>query len=87
VDQPTNCPPWCVADHAVDDDFVARHRSRIHDLAVIAPDRGFDLMIEFSRLGDEPSTWVYLGDGTDQRLELSLESVRRLVDELRSAAG
>ena len=64
-----------------------RHRSSTIELPVIAPDRGLDLLIELSRIGDEPTTWVYVGDGTDQRLEISRESVARLVAVLSSAAG
>lgn len=26
--------------------------------------------------------WLYLGDGTDQRIEVSLESARRLIEEI-----
>ena len=53
---------------------------------MIAPDRGLELLIELSRIDDEPTTWVYIGDGTDQRLEISRESVARLVAVLSSAA-
>ena len=82
-----NCPTWCVADHAAEDESRARHRSVTLDLPVVAPDRGMGLMIELYRFGAEPTTWVYIGDGTDQRLELSRESVARLVEVLSSAEG
>jgi hypothetical protein len=41
-----------------------------------------DLVIEVYRLEGESTTWVYVGDGFDQYLEISLESIRRLVAEL-----
>jgi hypothetical protein len=85
VRDPSNCPTWCVADHAVEDESRARHRSEIIDVPVVAPDRAIDLMVELYRYGAEPTTWVYIGDGTDQRLELSRESVARLAAVLRSS--
>lgn len=83
----SNCPTWCVADHAAEDESRVRHRSATIDVAVVAPDRAMELMIELYRLDAEPTTWVYIGDGTDQRLELSRESVARLAAVLMRSAG
>jgi len=48
-------------------------------------------MIELYRVADGPTTWVYVGDGVEQRLELSVESAARFVIALgaaiRPAAG
>ena len=42
-------------------------------------------MIELYRIADGPTTWVYVGDGVEQRLELSIESAARLVATLATA--
>ena len=82
------CPEWCVARHeAEDENGVMRHRSVVLELGVIErteSSRGeaTDLVIEMYRLEGESATWVYVGDGFDQYLELSLESVARLAAAL-----
>jgi hypothetical protein len=90
VDEPAECPAWCVADHRPvaeggEDERTRRHRSAIVDLPAIAPDGALELMIELHRVDGETTTWVYVGDGTDQRLELSVESAARLVAALATA--
>jgi len=90
VEEPAECPAWCVADHRPvaeggEDERSRRHRSAIVDVAAIAPDRALELMIELYRIADGPTTWVYVGDGVEQRLELSIESAARLVATLATA--
>jgi len=83
------CPEWCVARHEVEDENgVMRHRSVVLELGVIertesSTGEATDLVIEMYRLEGESATWVYVGDGFDQYLELSLESVVRLAEALR----
>lgn len=80
------CPPWCVADHfAEDEPGQRRHRSRARTVAATqAPTkrggvRVGEFVVEVFRDDPAPTVWVYVGDGVDQYLELSLESTRRLV--------
>jgi len=82
------CPEWCVAQHQVEDEGgVRRHRSAAVSLGVIernvaSAGEATEVAIEMHRTEGESTTWVYVGDGFDQYLELSLESVRRLVAAL-----
>lgn len=85
------CPPWCVADHAADDEpGHVRHRSVTREVPVVREGRGADgphaaeLLVEVSRHADEAAVWVYLGDGWTG-FSLSLESAARLSDALQSA--
>lgn len=78
-----HCPPWCVAVHAVEDEgTVTRHRSNIVDVAAIQPAGATALMLEVHRTEGEPTTWVYVGDGERQYLELSVESAVRVAAAL-----
>lgn len=82
------CPGWCVARHEDEDENgMMRHRSAVLELGVIersesSAGEATDLVVELYRLEGESTTWVYIGDGFDQYLELSLESVLRLVTVL-----
>ena len=82
------CPPWCVADHRGElEGGVVRHRGPTVSLGVLLrhPDgrpQSAELMIEVHRSEGEQTTWVYVGDGTDQRLELSIESTALLAQAL-----
>lgn len=77
--QQAHCPPWCVAVHAIEDEGItARHRSPITDVAALQPEGAATLMLEVHRTEGEPTTWVYIGDGERQFLELSIESAQRV---------
>ena len=84
----TKCPPWCVADHAVEDEPGAvRHRGETRDVPVVLEGRGHggphsgELLVEVSRRHGEAVVWVYLGDGWTG-FSLSLESAARLSSAL-----
>ena len=84
------CPGWCVADHQAEDDpGEVRHRSAIVTVPVVSRTRAgpvaIDLMLEIFRSDRDATVWLYLGDGTDQRLEVALESAGRLVEALEAA--
>lgn len=90
---PTNdCPEWCVADHADEDEFgVVRHRGLTRAIPAVLEGRGSDgphtaeLLVERSRVAAE-ETWVYVGDGWSG-FSLSLESARRLSAALRDVVA
>lgn len=80
----TRCPPWCVADHAREDEPGAvRHRGATHAVPAVLEGRGHDgphsaeLLVEVSRRDEDAAVWVYLGDGWTG-FSLSLESAARL---------
>jgi len=83
VDEETNCPAWCVADHAVEDEGVARHRAAIIDMPIVSPNGGGELMVELHSTAGETTAWVYIGDGVEHSIELSRESTARLARVLR----
>lgn len=90
------CPSWCVADHAAEDEPRAvRHRGRTRDVPVVLegraddPPRSGELLVELSRRADEAAVWVYVGDGWTG-FSLSLESASRLssaLDDVLRDAG
>lgn len=87
----TQCPPWCVADHAAEDrPGVVRHRGETFAAPVVLEGRGHggphsaELIVEVSRRSEEVAVWVYLGDGWTG-FSLSLESAGRLSLALRVA--
>lgn len=87
----TRCPPWCVADHAAEDEPGAvRHRGETRAVAVVLEGRGSqgphaaELLVEVARRDEEAAVWVYLGDGWTG-FALSLESAVRLSEALSSA--
>jgi hypothetical protein len=78
------CPPWCVADHAAEDEpGSVRHRGPTRTVPVVLEGRGSagphaaELLVEASRGADEAVVWVYVGDGWTG-FSLSLESAARL---------
>jgi sirohydrochlorin ferrochelatase len=82
------CPPWCVADHATEDEpGSVRHRGVTHVVPVVLEGRGSngphanELLVEVSRCRGEMAVWVYLGDGWTG-FSLSLESAERLTAAL-----
>jgi hypothetical protein len=95
---PTPCPPWCVADHAVDDD---RGRMRHRGATVTVPGiavrgapphdvHGVELLIELHADHGDPVVAVYIGDGEDG-LDITTETaarvVRRLIETLQNAGA
>ena len=82
MNEETQCPAWCVADHATEDEGIARHRAAIVDVPVVSSSGAASLMIELHMLDGEPSAWVYVGDGVHEAIEISRESVNRLVQQL-----
>ncbi len=87
----TQCPPWCIADHAAEDEPAAvRHRGETFAVPVLLEGRGHggahaaELLVEVSRRDREAAVWVYLGDGWTG-FSLSLESAGRLSGALRDA--
>jgi len=92
-----SCPPWCVADHATDDEGgPQRHRSA----TVVVPGisirsgaphaiEGIEILIELHAEDGDPVVGVYIGDGVDSGLDITTETagrlVRRLVETLRAA--
>ena len=87
------CPEWCVADHDEEDEGErVRHRSVVTEVSVIernvaSAGEATEVAIEMHRTEGESTTWVYVGDGFDQYLEVSLESVRRLMATLGRVVG
>jgi hypothetical protein len=82
------CSPWCVADHATEDEpGSVRHRGATHVVPAVLEGRGSDgphadeLLVEVSRRQGEAAAWVYLGDGWTG-FSLSLESAGRLTAAL-----
>ncbi|TBN57533.1 hypothetical protein EYE40_09105 [Glaciihabitans arcticus] len=85
-----------MADHASEDEFgEVRHRSATVTVPVVARARAgptaTDMMIELWSRERDATVWLYLGDGSDQRLEVTLESAgllaAALARQLRTAAG
>ena len=93
------CPSWCVVDHLDEvGSAVLHHVARGRVVPVLcflgcAPETGEEqvesqeLVIVRHRYGAGRPTWIYLGDGSQQYLELSEESLRLLVGVLASCAG
>ncbi len=87
----THCPPWCIADHAAEDEPGAvRHRGETFPVSVVLEGRGHggvhaaELLVEVSRRSEEAVVWVYLGDGWTG-FSLTLESAGRLTATLSAA--
>lgn len=87
----TQCPPWCIADHAAEDEPGAvRHRGETFAVPVVLEGRGHggahaaEVLVEVSRRSEEAAVWVYLGDGWTG-FSLSLESAGRLSTALSNA--
>ena len=64
-----------------------RHRGPTVALGVLVrhPEAGaqaVELLVEMHQTARDASAWLYIGDGIDQRLELSVESAGRLAQVL-----
>lgn len=78
----SDCPVWCIADHAIEDEGRdRRHRSPTASLPGVR--RGVDgaaqsveLLVEVH--DDGTGTWVYLGDGVADGVDLTAGSAERL---------
>lgn len=94
------CPHWCAGEHSEHDHPDDRvHRSAGRTVAVIArslhptkeamvsSSEATEFEIGLSRRDGKTTTWVFIGDGAAHRIELSLESARRVGDELREVLG
>jgi len=92
------CPPWCVADHGVEDEHGAvRHRGATVSIPGIAirgtpphDVHGIELLVELHADDADPVVAVYIGDGTegiDITTETAGRLVRRLIDVLREAGA
>jgi hypothetical protein len=91
------CPPWCVADHADEDEgSVYRHRSETAVVPGLALRPGtrraveaIEILIEVHADNGDPVVGVYVGDGEQHGLDITVETadrlVRRLSEVLRSA--
>ena len=89
-DDRRSCPPWCVADHAAeDDDSAPRHRSETVVVPGIAIRPGvrrtvesIEILIELHAEDGDPVVGVYVGDGQTRGLDVTLETADRLVRRL-----
>lgn len=79
------CPEWCSASH--DDTADPEHRDAGIELPVIALQssglrraEGVTLLLLLHQRDTDTAPWLYLGDGTEHRMELSLESMRRVLE-------
>jgi len=93
-----SCPPWCVADHALDEEGgTLRHRGPTTVVPGIALSssppheaQAVELLIEVHADDGDPLVAVYIGDGVDG-LDLTTETagrlVRRLVEVLRTSGA
>jgi hypothetical protein len=89
-----DCPAWCVVDHREDDHPDDRvHRTDAPSVPVIARSRRFDPDLTFevdaadfevgvSRRDGDVETWIYVGGGSGQQIEITRESAARLVRAL-----
>ncbi len=92
------CPPWCVADHAADDEGGrVRHRGATATIPGIAirgtaphDAHGIELLVELHADDGDPVVAVYIGDGVegiDLTTETAARLVRRLNETLRAAGA
>jgi hypothetical protein len=98
-DDRRRCPPWCVADHADEDEpGASRHRSETVVVPGIAVRPGsrrtveaVEILIELHAEHGDPVVGVYIGDGERDGLDITLETadrlVRRLTEVLRTAGA
>jgi hypothetical protein len=98
-DDRRRCPPWCVADHADEDELgAARHRSQtvvVPGIAIRPGERrtveSIEILIELHAEEGDPVVGVYVGDGQRDGLDITTETadrlVRRLIDALRQAGA
>lgn len=93
-DHGRRCPPWCIADHAAEDDAgaAARHRSETIVVPGIAIRSGrrrtvesIEILIEVHADDGDPVVGVYVGDGEEGGLDLTTETAERLVRRLGDA--
>ena len=98
-DDRRSCPPWCVADHADEDESgTPRHRSETVVVPGIAIRSGegrtvesIEILIELHSEAGDPVVGVYIGDGQGRGLDITTETadrlVRRLTDALQEAGA
>lgn len=100
--QVEDCPSWCVVDHG-EEDFPddRKHVSEAHGIAVVElvgtersavenrseVTRSTEMVVCLQRRDGAPTTWLYVGDGFDQSIEVSVESWQRLVAQVVATLG
>lgn len=94
------CPSWCVRDHADQDPADQLHEGHTRLVGAITLERSpgeapnnitrravaTELAITRYQYPDDPDEWIYIGD-VRHGLDLSIESVRRLVWVLGRVVG
>jgi hypothetical protein len=89
-DDRRTCPPWCVADHAEEDEAgTSRHRSEtivVSGMTVRPGSRrtveAVEILIELHAEHGDPVVGVYIGDGERDGLDITMETADRLVRRL-----
>lgn len=91
------CPRWCAGDHLESDLPEDRvHRAPGVAVPVVSRRTDTDLVrtahpeeyeIGLSRADGSTETWVYIGAGPGEYLEVSVESARRLIAALQHVCG
>lgn len=92
-DDRRTCPPWCVADHADEDEAAgSRHRGETIVVPGIAVRPGarrtveaIEILIELHAEHGDPVVGVYIGDGERAGLDITMETADRLVRRLSEA--
>lgn len=90
---PAACPSWCVADHSGLDQsgqHVGASRSVVVAQRLPRTEGGFDTeIVEMAvvRAQSPAGSWLYVGDGVGQWLELSAESWQRVVGAVSEELG
>jgi len=91
--QEDRCPWWCVVHHEPGE----RPADRLHECSglvvpVIARPRSAppatvgevrEFVVIVSRKGDRAPTWIYVGDGEEQWLEVDVHTMSQVADVLR----
>ncbi|HWH25225.1 MAG TPA: hypothetical protein VNT53_01090 [Pseudolysinimonas sp.] len=84
TDSDDSCPPWCVADHRVEDER-GRHRHRGATAAVAGVVRGphgdaesAELLLELHHDDPQQPIWVFVGDGERVGFDMSFETATQL---------
>lgn len=99
--QRDECPPWCDGDHREQDhEEDHAHRSTRASIAAIArtvarsasdlPVDGaeaVDLEVAVWQRDGSHQTWVYIGSGPSQCIEISVSSARRVMSALSALLG
>lgn len=96
--QQDDCPSWCVVAHHEDDHPDDRkHLSATRTVPVIEltadgqtgrdVPRAAELVVLMQRRDGVADTWLYVGDGSDQLLQMTPGSWRRLIGSILKHLG